>query len=684
MVTAGERIMASAGEAQGDGVRDRAPSRVIIAGVSPEVDSGRFPIKRTVGEEVAVAANILGDGHDVIVAVLHHRSTGATEWDEVPMTLLVNDRWTGRFTVTARGWHEYTIQAWVDRYLTWHKELIKKHAAGQQDLTSELLEGAALLCEAAERANGPDAGWLRKRAELLAGTESEVSRVRAGLSRDLVERMARYPDRRAASTYDRPLRIMVERERARFGAWYEMFPRSASSVAGRHGTFRDVEARLGYIAEMGFDVLYLPPIHPIGRAFRKGPNNTLTPGPNDPGSPWAIGGPEGGHKAIHPDLGTIEDLDRLVRKARDFGIELALDIAFQCSPDHPYVREHPQWFRHRPDGTIKYAENPPKKYQDIYPIDFECDDWKALWAELRDVFLFWIDHGVTIFRVDNPHTKPFRFWDWVITEVWTRHPEAIFLSEAFTRPKVMARLAKGGYSQSYTYFTWRNTKKELTDYLTELTQSESAEYMRGNLFANTPDILPEHLQVGGRPAFMARLVLAATLGASYGIYGPPFEHCVGTPVRPGSEEYLNSEKYQITHWDLDVSWSLRDYIARVNEVRRENPALQFNRNLRFFDIDNDALICYSKSTPDMNNLIVVIVNLDPSHTHSGWVRLPVHDLRLGSGLAESYQVHDLISDERFLWHGATNFVKLDPQVNPAHILRVRRKLRTEQDFDYFM
>ncbi len=435
---------------------------------------------------------------------------------------------------------------------------------------------------------------------------------------------------------------------------------------------------------MGFDVLYLPPIHPIGQAFRKGPNNTLSTRPEDPGSPWAIGGPEGGHKAIHPELGTIDDFDHLVRKSREQGIEVALDIAFQCSPDHPYVREHPQWFRHRPDGTIKYAENPPKKYQDIYPIDFECADWKALWTELRDVFLFWINHGVTIFRVDNPHTKPFRFWDWLINEVWTRHPNTIFLSEAFTRPKVMARLAKGGYTQSYTYFTWRNTKKELTDYLIELTQGESAEYMRGNLFANTPDILPECLQIGGRPAFLTRLVLAATLGASYGIYGPPFELCISTPVRPGSEEYLNSEKYQIANWDLGVSWSLRDYIARINEIRRNNPALQFNRNLRFFHVDNDALICYGKSTGDMTNLIVVIVNLDPAHTHSGWVRLPLHDLHLGSGLAESYQMHDLISDERFLWHGETNFVKLDPHVNPAHILRVRRKIRTEQDFDYFM
>ncbi|MGC8640274.1 MAG: alpha-1,4-glucan--maltose-1-phosphate maltosyltransferase [Isosphaeraceae bacterium] len=675
--------MASVGGALGAG-QEWAPSRVVIAEVSPEIDSGRFPVKRTVGEELVVTADIFADGHDVIVAVLRHRALGAAHWDEEPLTLLNNDRWTGRFLVTSQGWHEYTIEAWVDRYLTWHKELIKKHEAGQHDLGSELLEGARHVREAADRASGFDAQWLSERARILAGKDSQETRVWAGLNKDLVDRMARYPDRRGACTYDRTLRLMAERERARFGSWYEMFPRSASATPGRHGTFRDVEARLSYVAEMGFDVLYLPPIHPIGRAFRKGPNNTLSPGPNDPGSPWAIGGPEGGHKAIHPELGTLDDFDQLVRQARELDIEIALDIAFQCSPDHPYVREHPQWFRHRPDGTIKYAENPPKKYQDIYPLDFECDDWQALWAELRDVFLFWIDHGVSIFRVDNPHTKPFRFWDWVLGEVWTAHPDTIFLSEAFTRPKVMARLAKGGYNQSYTYFTWRNTKQELTDYLTELSRGESAEYMRGNLFVNTPDILPESLQIGGRPAFMSRLVLAATLAASYGIYGPPFEQCVGTPIRQGSEEYLNSEKYQITHWDLDVPWSLRDYIARVNEIRRENRALQYSRNLRFFEVDNDALICYGKSTPDMTNLIVVIVNLDPAHAHSGWVRLPVHDLHLGSGLAESYQVHDLLSDERFLWHGDTNFVKLDPQINPAHILRVRRKIRTEQDFDYFM
>ncbi len=526
--------MSSAAEARVDGARDRAWSRVIIEGVVPEVDGGLFPIKRTVGEEVAVSADIFADGHDAIVATIRHKPAFALQWEEVAMTLLSNDRWTGRFTVQRQGWHEYTIVARIDRYLSWHKELIKKHEAGQQDLNSELLEGAQLVREAAERATPKDAEWLRERARFLAGSESQTVRVRAGLEQDLAELMGKYPDRAGTSHYDRTLRIMVERERARFGAWYEMFPRSATPEPGRHGTFRDVEARLAYVAEMGFDVLYLPPIHPIGRAFRKGPNNTLTPGPHDPGSPWAIGGPEGGHKSIHPELGTFEDFDRLVLKARDMGIEIALDIAFQCSPDHPYVREHPGWFRHRPDGTIKYAENPPKKYQDIYPIDFECADAAALWAELRDVFLFWIGHGVSIFRVDNPHTKPFKFWDWVIQEVWNRHPDAIFLSEAFTRPKVMRRLAKGGYSQSYTYFTWRNSKWELTEYLTELNRSESAEYMRGNLFANTPDINPEFLQVGGRPAFIIRLVLAATLGATYGIYGPVYEQCVGTPLRPGA------------------------------------------------------------------------------------------------------------------------------------------------------
>lgn len=662
---------------------DLPPSRTVIEGVEPEIDGGRFPIKRTVGETVVVTADIIADGHDSVVAVVRHRPVGGSDWAETPMTLVANDRWTGAFTVTKQGWYEYTVNAWLDRFASWRKELTKKAEAGQ-DVGSELLEGSEHVLKGADRASGLDADWLRERAELLAGDGDQHHRILAALDPALFERMARFPDRSRGSTYDRTLSVMVERERARFGAWYELFPRSASAEPGRHGTFQDVEARLPYVAEMGFDVLYLTPIHPIGRAFRKGPNNTLTSGPDDPGSPWAIGGPEGGHKSIHPELGILADFDHLVGQAKSLGLEIALDIAFQCSPDHPYVTRHPDWFRHRPDGTIKYAENPPKKYQDIYPIDFECDDWRNLWAEMRDVFLFWIDHGVTIFRVDNPHTKPFRFWDWVIREVWDRHPDVIFLAEAFTRPKVMRRLAKGGYSQSYSYFTWRNDKQGLTEYFTELTKTESVEYMRPNLFVNTPDILHEFLQIGGRPAFQLRLVLAATLGANYGIYGPPFELCVATPLKHGSEEYLDSEKYQIRHWDLDVPWSLRDYIARINQIRRDNPALHSDRNLRFFPIDNDAIIAYGKTTPDLSNIIVAVVNLDPYHTRSGWLRLPLEDIGLGADPNASYQVHDLISDARYLWHGDTNYVELDPGISPAQVFRVRRKIKTERDFDYYM
>jgi starch synthase (maltosyl-transferring) len=659
---------------------------VIIEGVHPEIDGGRFPIKRTAGEEVVVTADVFAEGHDVLRALVLHRPLGASVWSEAAMTPLVNDRWTGRFVVPAPGRYEYTLTGWVDAFGSWRRDLGKKAEAGQ-DVASELLEGAELARAGARRAasaSPDDAAWLRARAELLARGGDPTDRVLAALDPELTERMARHPDRSGAHAYEKRLGITVERERARYGAWYEMFPRSCSPEPGRHGTLRDVEARLHYVAGMGFDVLYLPPIHPIGRAFRKGPNNTLTPGPNDPGSPWAIGGPEGGHKSVHPELGTLEDFDRLVDSARGYGIEIALDIAFQCSPDHPYVREHPEWFRHRPDGTIKYAENPPKKYQDIYPIDFECADWRGLWAELRDVFLFWIDHGVSIFRVDNPHTKPFPFWEWVIREVWDRHPEAIFLSEAFTRPKVMRQLAKLGFSQSYSYFTWRNNKYGLTEYFTELTQTDAVEYMRPNLFANTPDILHEFLQYGGRPAFQARLALAATLGATYGIYGPPFELCVGQTLRQGSEEYLDSEKYQLRHWDLDGPGNLRDYVTRVNQIRRENPALHDNRGLRFFETDNEHVIGYGKATPDLSNVIVVLVNLDPYHVQSAWVRLPAAELGIGSGPEGAYQVHELIGDARYLWHGERNFVILDPQASPAQVFRVRRKIKTERDFDYYM
>jgi starch synthase (maltosyl-transferring) len=659
---------------------DHVPSRVIIEGVEPSVDDGRFPAKRTVGEDVVVEADIHADGHEVLAAVVRYRKAGAKDWTEVPMAPAGNDRWSARFPVTEQGFYEYTVQAWVDRFAGWRRDLGKRVEAGQ-DVASDLLEGAAFVRETADRAGGADGDWLRGQAKAIESAEPTIS-LRAAQDSALAAVMARHADRRYGSTFDRVLRVWVDRELARFSTWYELFPRSTADEPGRHGTLRDVEKRLPYVAGMGFDVLYLPPIHPIGRAFRKGPNNTLTPGPNDPGSPWAIGGPEGGHTAVHPDLGTLDDFDRLLAAAKRHGVEIALDIAFQCSPDHPYVQEHPEWFRHRPDGTIKYAENPPKKYQDIYPLNFECDDWRALWQELLDVVLFWADRGVGVFRVDNPHTKPFRFWEWLIAGVREKHPGAIFLSEAFTRPKVMKYLAKSGFTQSYTYFTWRNTKSEITTYLTELTQTAVREYMRPNFWPNTPDILPEYLQHSGPAGFQIRLVLAATLGASYGIYGPPYEHFEAAPVAPGKEEYLDSEKYQLRHWAWDRPNVFREFIALVNRVRRENPALQSDRRLRFYHTDNEQLVCYAKSTPDLSNVVLCIVNLDPHHTQSGWVRLPVGEFGLAAG--DSYQVQDLLTGAHFLWSGEANFVSLDPKVTGAHVLRLRKKLRTERDFDYFM
>ncbi len=658
----------------------RVPSRVVIDRVEPAIDGGRFPIKRTVGEEVLVGADIIADGHDLLAAVLRYRHADDPDWTEVPLADRGNDRWEAAFFVTTLGRYEYTVQAWIDRFGSWRKDLSKKAAAGQ-DVASDLLEGAELLERTAQRLSGPDADWLRREAEALRRPGDPTGRVRMALDPYLEGVMARSADRSQGVTYEHVLGVVVDRERARFGSWYEMFPRSTAAEPGRHGTFKDCETRLPYIAGMGFDVLYLPPIHPVGRSFRKGPNNSLDAGPDDPGSPWGIGSDEGGHQAVHPQLGTLADFDHLLAAARETGIEVALDIAFQCSPDHPYVREHPEWFRHRPDGTIKYAENPPKKYQDIYPLDFENENWRALWHELRDVVLFWAGRGVRIFRVDNPHTKPFRFWEWLIGEVKQRYPDVIFLAEAFTRPKVMKYLAKSGFTQSYTYFTWRNTKQELTDYFTELTQTPVREYMRPNLFANTPDILHEFLQVGGPPAFRIRLILAATLGATYGIYGPPFENCEARPVQPHSEEYLDSEKYQLRHWDWDRPNVFREFIALVNQIRRENPALQYDQRLRFYPVDNDRLMFYGKTTPDLSNILLVVVSLDPHHPQSGWVRVPLSELGLRPD--EPYQVHDLLTGGRFLWYGEANFVSLNPEA-PAHILRLRRKIKTERDFDYYM
>ena len=654
--------------------------RVVIERVSPEIDGGRFAIKRVMGETVQVEADVFADGHDQVACQILHG-----ENDQVmhasPMKPLGNDRWRGEFYVTKMGRYRYTVEGWLDRFRTWRSALEKRVVAGQ-DVAVDLLAGAEIIDAAAARAAGHDAELLRIWAQRLREHKDQQSGVAIGLDAELLRLAQRYPDRGLASRYDKQLSVVVDREKARFSTWYEVFPRSCGPQAGRHGTFQDCEAWLPYIASMGFDVVYLPPIHPIGKSFRKGKNNAPVAQPDDVGSPWAIGSAEGGHKSINPELGTLEDFRRFIAKAAEHGLEVALDIAFQCTPNHPYVQEHREWFRTRPDGSVQYAENPPKKYEDIYPLDFETRDWQGLWEELKGILDFWIGQGVRIFRVDNPHTKPLPFWAWLIDAIKTEHPDVLFLAEAFTRPQVMQRLAKIGFSQSYTYFTWRNTRQELTDYFKELMQTQIMEYLRPNLWPNTPDILPEFLQVGGRPAFMVRLILAATLSASYGIYGPALELCENVPLRPGSEEYLNSEKYELKHRDLNSPQSLKDLIARVNQIRRENPALQHNRNLHFHETDNPVLLCYSKVTDDLSSAVIVIVNLDCFHIQTGWVNL---DLTwLGVDTSHAFQVHDLLGEGRFFWQRSRNYVELVPQSLPAHILQIRRWVRTERDFDYYL
>ncbi|OGQ94265.1 MAG: hypothetical protein A2521_14035 [Deltaproteobacteria bacterium RIFOXYD12_FULL_57_12] len=653
--------------------------RVFIENVQPSVDDGRYPIKRTPGEEVEVTADVFADGHDVLVVMLRYRPAAASAWQETPMRFFGNDRWRASFPITSLAPYCYSIIGWVDSFATWREEVRKKATAGQ-DVESELLEGAAMVAKAADRASPVDREFLVDRAaQLVDNGQPGAVRLETGLAPDLQTLMSRYPDR-ARATEHPTLTVDVDPVHARFSAWYELFPRSTTSEPGRSGTFRDAEGLLPYVAHMGFDILYLPPIHPIGRTHRKGPNNTLGAGPEDPGSPWAIGAAEGGHDTVHPELGTLEDFRHFVEAAHGHGLMVALDIAFQCSPDHPWVREHPEWFRHRPDGTIKYAENPPKKYQDVYPLDFECREWQALWQALAEVVLFWMEQGVTIFRVDNPHTKPLRFWAWLIGQIRATRPDAIFLAEAFTRPAVMYSLAKAGFNQSYTYFTWRNTRHEITAYLTELTRSGVREFFRPNFFVNTPDILPEFLQFGGRPAFLARLVLAATLSGSYGVYSG-FELCEAEAL-PGTEEYRDSEKFQIRPRDWNQPGSLADFIRRVNRIRRENPALSHNFHLRFYPVDNEQILCYGKATPDNSNIILVAVNLDPHHAHEGWLQLPVGEF--GIGEAEPYQVHDLLGAGRYLWQGTRNYLRLDPTSTPAQIFLLRRRVRTERDFDYFM
>lgn len=671
--------------------------RVVIEGLWPAV-SGGAPVKRVVGDRFIVEADLLVDGHDRLAGRLMYRRVGGA-WSEAvlissmatasPRATREDDRWWGAFQLDAVGAWEYAVSAWVDEWETWLWAIKRKLGAGQ-DVASDILAGAELVAAAAARATGSARGALLEYEKAL---RCDGSLRTAGLApateRDLTTLMGAHPDRSAATTQDAPLTVTVEPRRAAFGSWYEMFPRSRvrdpalpdAPAKLEHGTFADAAKRLAYVAAMGFDVVYLPPIHPIGRTHRKGPDNSLTSTDGDPGSPWAIGNATGGHKGIHPQLGTLDDFRELVGAARAQGLEVALDIALQASPDHPYVTSHPEWFVHRPDGTIQYAENPPKKYEDIYPFAFAGAAWEALWNELRDVFLFWIDQGVTIFRVDNPHTKPLPFWRWCLASVKEREPRAIFLAEAFTRPKLMRALAKAGFSQSYTYFTWRTTKDELTSYVQSLLAGDSPQYFRPSFWPNTPDILPEQLQHGTRGTFVARAALAATLSPNWGVYGPAFE-LQEKVARPGSEEYAHNEKYELRLWDVDQPGTIAPILKRLNQIRRDNPALQRLEGTVFHKIDNPSLLAYSRVTDDRTNAVLVVVNLDPHHKQSGWLSLDLG--ALGVPPDASFQVHDLMGDARYLWRGTSAFVELTPSVMPVQIFRVHRHDRSERSFEYYL
>src|SRR5881394_1976994 len=658
----------------------RAFPSAVIENVQPLIDGGRYPIKRVTGEDLVVEADIFKEGHDVVAAALKWRMVGETRWHETPMKLIDNDRWRGACTFYENAIYEYTVEAWIDAFISWQHEFSTKFKAGVNPLRSEALEGAALIEEAARRAHDPhDAKRLCEIAEAVATRiPAEVDQlVHSG---ELEVLMATYPDRTGATQWAPPPRAVVDRLEARTAAWYEFFPRSAEGKGDEGSKLRDCLPRIDDAKAMGFNVIYFPPIHPIGTTKRKGRNNSVISQPGEPGVPYAIGNRHlgcpngGGHKDVDPALGTLEDFAWMEEEVRKRGFEIALDFAINCSPDHPYVAEHPEWFYARPDGTIKFAENPPKKYEDIYPLNFRCRNWPELWAEMKSIILFWVERGVRIFRVDNPHTKPVPFWEYLISGVREEFPDTIFLSEAFTRPKIMKVLAKAGFNQSYTYFTWRNHKEELIDYFSELTQTEMREYFRGNLWPNTPDILPPILQSGGRPAFMIRAVLAATLSSVYGIYSG-FELCENAAL-PGREEYLDSEKYQFKERDWDAPGNIKHWITQINRIRKENRALHLYDNLRFYHADNPSILCYGKMTESRDNIILVVVNLDPSRVQDSYVYIPLPEF--GPMDSDVYQVHDLLTDMRYLWRGERNYVELNPALQPAHIFRVRRWLAGEK------
>jgi len=657
--------------------------RVVIENITPSIDDGRFPIRRIPGETVSVEADVFADGHDEIRAVLLvHRGHPDTplHWEEYPMTPLGNDRWRASFTITDMRRHRYAVRGSIDRFATLSKDFLKKLAAGEAT-SVDRDQICAFIEKTCKTASNHDRQSLLAYMERFAASEDLETIPLILEQKHFLDLMAKYMDEGSFVTEPSPpLEVDVVPSKARFSSWYEFFPRSTCN-GKQGGTLEAACERLPEIARMGFDVVYLPPVHPIGVTDRKGPNNTLPAGNGDPGCPWAIGSSEGGHKAIHPGLGTLEDFRNFVKKAGDLGMEVAMDLAFQCSRDHPYIDSHPEWFSWRPDGSIQYAENPPKKYQDVVPFNFETSDWENLWKELKEVTFFWMDQGIRIFRVDNPHTKPFRFWNWLIGEAKKRDENVIFLAEAFTRPKVMRRLAKEGFTQSYTYFTWRNSAREMREYLVELTETELTEYFQPNFWPNTPDILPEFLQVGGRPAFVIRLVLAATLSSCYGIYGPPFELLVSDAL-PGREEYLNSEKYEIRDWNWDQQGNLKDLVSRVNAIRRGNKALQSTQNLKFLDTDNENILFFLKESAEGDNLLLIGVSFDPFMPQSCHVNLPIEMLGIEGN--QSYLLHDLLGDEKFVWQGETNMMGFDPNVLPARIFRVHRRMRREEDFDYFM
>ncbi|MFU8815836.1 MAG: alpha-1,4-glucan--maltose-1-phosphate maltosyltransferase [Pseudomonadales bacterium] len=658
-------------------LKQEARLRVVIENLTPEVDGGRHPIKRGQGQDVLVEVDLFTDGHDTVAGDLLYRKEGDEDWQRTELRALSNDRFSGRFRVAELGQYEYTLEAWVDGFESWRRDLVKRRLA-HQDVSVALEVGARLVEAAATRAPEHEQrlrAWADKvRHDALGPTGEEAAN-----DPELAVLMRALPAAHSVRRYPRVLGVVVERPVAVFGSWYEFFPRSCGPD-GRHGTLTDCLERLEYVAKLGFTVVYLPPIHPIGRVARKGPNNEPSGGDDACGSPWAIGAAEGGHKSIHPALGNFDDFGAFVARAGELGLQVALDIAFQCAPDHPYVNEHPEWFRHRPDGSIQYAENPPKRYQDIYPLEFDSENFEPLWKELYSVVTFWIGHGVTIFRVDNPHTKPFRFWEWLIRKIKRHHPETVFLSEAFTRPKVMHHLAKLGFSQSYTYFTWRTSKQELTEYFTELARESGREYFRPNVWPNTPDILHEYLQRGGRPAFAIRLLLATTLAANYGIYGPAFELHDNLPAYPGSEEYLDSEKYQLRQWDLDREDSLAELIAVVNRIRNAHAALQHDWSLEFHQIDNDSLLAFSKR--DGDQVLLMVVTLDAFHGQSGWLHVPLEAFGLPQD--EPYMVHDLLTDARYEWQGSRAFVMLDPHGQPGHVLRLINTRTSAYDYPSFL